>query len=141
MTEKLGPFQIPATTRQADKPARHASHSHTSSYASNSYTSEQIITTQTFECENNDTVLLDAPERRYECEHYEICLDVASALNWSNFTCKDCAGQVNPKILWRAKSASKQDAVAGKLCHLPEVGELLCKDKECKKKDFPVSED
>ncbi len=63
----------------------------------------------------------DAPFRRYDCQNYGVCLDVAAALDWENFTCSNCNGQVDQRLLWRARNALKKDAVAQRCCHLPEV--------------------
>lgn len=62
-----------------------------------------------------------APRRRYSCPHYEVCLNLAAALNWDNFTCRGCCGSVDEVLLWRAHQARRRDKVAGKLCRIPEI--------------------
>ena len=62
-----------------------------------------------------------APRRRYECENYEKCLDIAAALNWDNFTCRGCSGQIDEALFWRARQASKKDVIAHTLCDFPAI--------------------
>lgn len=62
-----------------------------------------------------------APFRRYECENYQVCLDVAAALDWENFTCSSCNGQVDRRLLWRAKHAQRRDPFAQECCQLPDM--------------------
>lgn len=62
------------------------------------------------------------PRRRYSCPNYDTCLDLAAALNWDNFTCRGCSGEIDGALLWRAKQAQKKDSVAGQLCAIPEIG-------------------
>jgi hypothetical protein len=62
-----------------------------------------------------------APRRRYSCDNYSCCLDLAAALNWDNFTCRGCSGEVDQTILWRAHQARKKDTVVSTLCVLPEI--------------------
>lgn len=64
---------------------------------------------------------ISAPRRRYECVQYATCLDLAAALNWDNFTCRGCCGEIDQALLWRAHQAQKKDRVAGRLCELPEI--------------------
>lgn len=63
-----------------------------------------------------------APRRRYSCNNYATCLDLAAALNWDNFTCRGCNGEVNQNLLWRGHQAKRRDDVAESLCTLPELG-------------------
>lgn len=58
------------------------------------------------------------PRRRYACDSYDICLDLAVALNWDNFTCRGCCGEVNESLIWRACQARRKDQVADQLCNL-----------------------
>lgn len=61
------------------------------------------------------------PRRRYECSNYETCLNLAAALNWDNFTCRGCSGEVDESLLWRARQAFKRDAIVKALCDVPEI--------------------
>lgn len=61
------------------------------------------------------------PRRRYGCANYATCLDLAAALNWDNFTCRGCCGQVDETLYWRAHQASKRDNVVRSICELPEI--------------------
>ena len=63
------------------------------------------------------------PERRYACAHYETCLDLGAALNWENFTCSSCCGEINESLYWRAHQAMKKDKMVRLICDLPEIGE------------------
>ena len=58
--------------------------------------------------------------RNYTCENYPTCLDLAAALNWENFTCRDCCGEYNKALSWRALHAQKTDGVAQRICKIPE---------------------
>ena len=69
-------------------------------------------------------VLKSAPIRRYECENYQSCLDLSASLDWDSFSCEDCNGCINEKLLWRAKSARKSDPELGQLISLPSLGRL-----------------
>ena len=64
---------------------------------------------------------LPPPRRRFYCNNYQKCLDLAAALNWDNFTCRGCSGAIDQNLLWRAYAATKRDGVAGALCDIPEV--------------------
>lgn len=64
---------------------------------------------------------VEPPLRRYSCRHYDVCLDLAAALNWDSFTCNGCSGEVNERLLWRARQRIKHDDVASRLCSFPEI--------------------
>ena len=64
---------------------------------------------------------IQPPRRRYSCENYENCLDMACALNWDSFTCRGCSGDMNEALLWRSHVAKRKDNVAKKLCQIPEI--------------------
>lgn len=70
------------------------------------------------------------PRRRYYCKNYNSCLNLAAALNWDNFTCRGCCGDVDQNLLWRAYQAARKDDVAGSLCDLPEIGVVTAQDSE-----------
>lgn len=72
------------------------------------------------------------PRRRYSCENYECCLDMAAALNWDSFTCRGCCGDINQSLLWRAHQAKKRDAVAESICDIPNLTALGSEDEEVK---------
>ena len=58
----------------------------------------------------------DAPRRRYTCSNYETCLNMAAALNWDNFTCRGCSGELNESLLWRAQAESRKDKIVKEIC-------------------------
>lgn len=63
------------------------------------------------------------PRRRYSCEHYETCLDLAAALNWDNYTCRGCSGIVDQKLLWRARQEIRKDKFVRAICNdVPDIG-------------------
>ena len=71
---------------------------------------------------------IPAPRRRFACPNYTKCLNVAAALNWDNFTCRGCCGQVDENTLWRAQKALRESSgeredfkVAARICDLPEI--------------------
>lgn len=66
----------------------------------------------------------EPPRRRYSCENYGTCLNLAAAMNWDSFTCRGCSGIVNEKLLWRARQAVKHDAVVRTLCEFPTIPTL-----------------
>ena len=72
---------------------------------------------------------IDPPRRRYSCEHYATCLNLAAALNWDSFTCRGCNGQVDECLLWRARQAKKRDQVAERLCEIPQVAIVNAEDE------------
>lgn len=61
------------------------------------------------------------PRRRYECAHYDTCLELAAALNWSSFTCRGCSGEVNESLRWRAGQMARKDSIAKRLCGFPKL--------------------
>lgn len=69
------------------------------------------------------------PRRRFCCTHYETCLNLAAALNWDNFTCRGCCGEVNDSLLWRARQALKKDVMVRRLCEIPEIP-TICGSEE-----------
>ncbi|MBX7143788.1 MAG: hypothetical protein K1X79_05005 [Oligoflexia bacterium] len=75
--------------------------------------------------ESEGSGLVDAPmsppRRRYACSNYHTCLDLAAALNWDNFTCRGCCGDINESLYWRAHQASKKDSVIQTLCEIPNL--------------------
>lgn len=64
---------------------------------------------------------MSPPRRRYSCKNYASCLDLAAALNWDNFTCRGCCGEVNESLNWRAHQESRKDSVVQTLCEIPEI--------------------
>jgi hypothetical protein len=76
---------------------------------------------------------IDAPRRRYDCQNYDTCLELAAALNWDNFTCRGCDNTMNQSYIWRARQAARKDDVAGSLCeHLPQIN---VHETDCGKND------
>ena len=65
--------------------------------------------------------LLPAPDRNYDCPHYDTCLGLAAAFDWSSFTCHGCSGMVNEQLIWRAHQRLKGDRTLAALCALPEL--------------------
>ena len=64
----------------------------------------------------------EAPKRRYECSHYETCLNLAAAMNWDSFTCRGCSGEVNEIYFWRAQQEAKRDKIVRTLCtQMPDI--------------------
>lgn len=64
---------------------------------------------------------LPAPDRNYECVHYDTCLGLAAAFDWSSFTCEGCAGVVDERLIWRAHQRVRNDKALAALCSLPEL--------------------
>jgi predicted Fe-S protein YdhL (DUF1289 family) len=62
-----------------------------------------------------------APRRRYLCPKYDTCLNLAAALNWDNFTCRGCCGEVDETLLWRAYQEARHDQIASAVCELPQI--------------------
>jgi hypothetical protein len=59
--------------------------------------------------------------REFDCPNYETCLSLSAALNWGSFTCKNCCGEVNGQLLWRARQILRKDRELSNLCQLPSV--------------------
>lgn len=62
-----------------------------------------------------------APKRRYSCSNYNNCLNIAGALDWDNFTCRGCNGEVEPTVLWRARQAVRSEHSMKKLFSFPDI--------------------
>lgn len=75
--------------------------------------------------ESEGSGIVDAPiappRRRHSCHHYDTCLDLACALNWDNFTCRGCCGEIDESLYWRAYQAMRKDSVVKTLCTLPGI--------------------
>lgn len=69
----------------------------------------------------------DVPLRHYGCPNYDVCLNLAAALNWESFTCRGCTGQVSEALCWQAHQAQKKDAVAGRICDIPDIPSFVCR--------------
>ena len=72
---------------------------------------------------------IDCPRRRHECEHYTSCLNIAAALNWDNFTCRGCCGEIDQSLLWRALQECKRDRVAERICEIPKVEVIMAESE------------
>ena len=81
---------------------------------------------------NNNQTQIQALERNYDCSHYDICLKLAAALNWDNFTCAECSGEISQSLLWRARQAMRKDSVANRICEqLPTIGVISTSEICC----------
>lgn len=58
----------------------------------------------------------DIPDRNYSCANYDKCLNISAALDWEDYSCRGCCGEVNGAMLWQARLAIKKDRVAQKVC-------------------------
>ena len=61
------------------------------------------------------------PRRRYLCKNYQSCLSIAAALNWDNFTCRGCSGEVDESTLWKAHQEIRRDKTVRRICALPSI--------------------
>lgn len=61
----------------------------------------------------------EGPDRQFGCTNYSDCLSLAATLNWDSFTCRGCTGTIDEAIRWRAKGASKRDALLRGFCQVP----------------------
>jgi hypothetical protein len=64
------------------------------------------------------------PIRMFDCQNYEVCLNLTAALNWESFTCGGCEGAINEALLQRASIALKNDQSLA-----PLIGNLTSKSK------------
>jgi hypothetical protein len=82
--------------------------------------------------EESSLAPIEPPKRRYSCPNYETCLNLAASLNWDNFSCRGCSGEVDDHLIWRAKQAHRKDSVAKSLCKIPDrVETIFSKEEEC----------
>lgn len=91
------------------------------------------------EMHNPETLAL---RRRHECPNYSTCLDLAAALDWDNFTCRGCSGEVNPALIWQARVAESKDPLVSKICALPKFEHItLSRDQEgrCADESAPLA--
>lgn len=84
---------------------------------------------------------IEAPRRRYACSNYSICLNLAASLNWDNFTCRGCSGNVDEPLLWRARIAQKKNRVTEKIFSASEtrVHEISTQTKVTQQIGSPAS--
>ena len=61
--------------------------------------------------------------RNYTCVNYETCLGLAAALDWESFTCKNCCGEINSQLIWRAHHNIKIDRDLAGICNIPKLSD------------------
>lgn len=71
--------------------------------------------------EKKESESITEPDRDYECNNYELCLTLAAALDWSSFSCLNCNGSVDERLLWRAHNLVRKNQTLRVLCHLPDI--------------------
>jgi hypothetical protein len=69
-------------------------------------------------CQRSETTNANPPRRRYSCSNYETCLNLAAALNWDNFTCRGCSGEINQTLQWQGRQAQRRDLLAKAICNI-----------------------
>ena len=75
------------------------------------------------DCRGSADAPISPPRRRYSCQHYDTCLDLAAALNWDNYTCRGCSGSIDQKLLWRARQEIRKDKFVRAICSdMPDIG-------------------
>jgi hypothetical protein len=67
--------------------------------------------------------------RDIHCDNYSQCLSVTVALGWKSFTCMNCNHRIDPKLIWKAYSASKSDSLVKALCPPKELRKEIKKDR------------
>lgn len=81
----------------------------------------------------------ETPKRDFTCSHYEQCLGISAALNWDGFSCRGCATHSpDEHLMWQARNAQKKDAVAKKICEIPEISVLQPPESTMRKKAIAV---
>lgn len=59
---------------------------------------------------------LPIEDRCYDCKNYDLCLNLAAALDWDGFCCTNCDKSVDQKLVWQALKIKKADRVVEELC-------------------------
>lgn len=73
----------------------------------------------------------NAPRRRYTCSNYCTCLDIAAALNWDNYTCRGCSGEIDESLRWRARQIAKKDKIVQFICNeIPPLSLISSEDAQ-----------
>jgi hypothetical protein len=108
--DEYGPFEVRSAN---SNPAAARNRKHHTSGGVHSYS----------KCEEGP--LLEPPVRRYDCENYETCLDLAAVFNWSSFSCGKCCGQVNERLKWRACQIQRKDSLARAVSDLPTLAHAV----------------
>lgn len=57
--------------------------------------------------------------RNYACACYQTCLGIAAGLNWDDFSCTNCSGEVDQALLWQIRQVQRKDGLVKKLCEVP----------------------
>jgi hypothetical protein len=70
---------------------------------------------------NSASDTADEATRNLDCSNYSSCLNVAVALNWDNFTCGGCNGEMNQSLTWRAGLTVCRDKIVRALCRRPDI--------------------
>ena len=69
--------------------------------------------------ESEDESELYLEFRNYECDCYKTCLGIAAGLNWDDFSCRGCCGEVDQSLLWQVRQEQRKDGLVKKLCSVP----------------------
>ena len=65
---------------------------------------------------------LPIEDRCYDCKNYDLCLNLAAALDWQGFCCTGCDKTVDQKLISQALNIKKHDQVVRELCTELEDG-------------------
>lgn len=82
----------------------------------------------------NSFPISETPKRNFSCNNYEQCLGISAALNWDGFSCRGCNTQMPEEhLMWQARNAQKKDAVARKICDIPDISVIEASIEPLKK--------
>ena len=122
MTDELGPFEVKESVSKRAK-ARPRGDTPTYTRRNAALRNLTLVTPTSSNAAVAEELEVEAepPQRNYSCLNYDTCLDLAASLNWESFTCGECAGKINEKLLWRARQVQRTDPVARALCDLKPI--------------------
>lgn len=72
-----------------------------------------------FHAEQIEGVNFPQPTRNYDCANYDTCLSIAGGLDWDDFTCRGCVGEVNQSLYWQIRQAQRKDSLVKEICEVP----------------------
>lgn len=64
--------------------------------------------------------------RNLDCYHYDSCLNIAVALNWDDFYCTGCVGEINQSLQWLAGHNTRRDSFLRALCPKSGIALISC---------------
>jgi hypothetical protein len=137
MRRQCGPFEVKLTPGASGEPLRKEAANSENPPALDPRREVRILRHLRIVHSSSREHVRGTPYRNFDCPNYENCLGLAAALDWNSFTCRNCSGNINDQLLWRAYHIIKKDAELAELCDLPQLSEKT-RTAAAERTDLPV---